>query len=146
MIRGTMMKAKASDVHELQVAAELSSLDRIRGFLEKTMEGVALSEEERLRIALALHEICVNIIRYAYPGAKGGISLKIWRNRRKVFLEIRDKGIPFDPRKKAVPDPRKKIKAGEKSGWGIFLSRSLMDEFAYRRAGGENVLTIAKKI
>ncbi|MDD8015121.1 MAG: ATP-binding protein [Acidobacteriota bacterium] len=146
MVRETYMKAKASNVHELHVAAELSSLDKVRGFLEKTMEGLSLSEEERLRIALSLHEICVNIIRYAYPGAKGGISLKIWQNRHKVFLEIRDKGIPFDPRKKATPDPRKKIKAGEKSGWGIFLSRSLMDEYAYRRAGGENILTIAKKI
>jgi anti-sigma regulatory factor (Ser/Thr protein kinase) len=88
----------------------------------------------------------VNIIRYAYPNDKGEIFLKIWQSDGKMFLEIRDWGVPFDPRGLDEPDIQEIIKSEKKGGLGVFLSRKLMDGFDYKREKDQNVLTIYKTI
>jgi len=72
--------------------------------------------------------------------------LKIWTQEEKVFLEISDSGIHFDPSKAGKPDFENILKEGNKGGLGIFLSRKLMDGFKYRREGDQNILTMYKII
>ena len=83
-------------------------------------------------------EICVNIIRYAYPETRGEIHLKNWKENKKFYLEISDEGIPFDPRVAEEPDLEKMISNGKKGGFGIFLARKLMDGFDYKREKNQN--------
>ena len=123
---------------------ELAELDKMRGFLKDCLKGLDISEKDYFKIELALLEICINIIRYAYPQQKGEISLKTWQDDGKVFIEIRDKGVPFDPRTLKKPDIRELVRSEKKGGFGIFLSRSFMDGFDYRRENDQNVLTIYK--
>jgi len=130
----------------LKIASELAELDKMRSFLKKSLEGLTISDKDYFKIELALLEICVNIIMYAYPHDKGEISLKAWQSEGKMFLEIRDWGIPFDPREIEEPDIKKIIRDERKGGLGVFLSRKLMDGFDYKREKDQNVLTIYKII
>ncbi len=130
----------------LRVKSELKAVEKIRSFLREVLSSAALSEEAYYLIELSLLEMCINIVRYAYPQGKGDIRLKVWLSEGKVFFEIRDKGIPFDPRKVEPPDVENMATEGRAGGLGIFLSRTLMDGFDYRREGDENVLTMFKKI
>ena len=130
----------------LKILGDLAELDKMRSFLKKSLKGLGISDKDYFKIELALLEICINIIRYAYPNDKGEIFLKAWQNEGKMFLEIRDWGIPFDPRKLEEPDIREIIRSEKRGGLGVFLSRKLMDGFDYKREKDQNVLTIYKKI
>lgn len=130
----------------LTVQADLKDVDRVRGFLRANLRGLHLSEEDMMRIELSLHEIFVNIAMYAYPEGQGSMSLRIWHEGRTLHMEFRDRGVPFNPSEQPAPDLDEKIRRGTKGGLGIFLFKTLMDGYAYRREDGENVLTISKKV
>lgn len=130
----------------ITIHSELAELPKIRNFLRKNLKNVSLSEEVYYSFELALVEICINIIRYAFPQEKGHIHVKIWIQDRTIFLEIRDKGIAFDPTKAKRPVLQDIMRNEQKGGLGIFLSRKLMDGFKYRRENAQNILTINKSI
>ena len=130
----------------LKIASDLAEVERVRGFLRESLEGLHLTENAYYIIELSLLEICINIIRYAYPEEKGEIFLKTWEEDEKIFLEIRDKGIPFDPTESEAPDIDEILRNERKGGLGIFLARELMDGFSYERKSDQNVLTMYKTV
>jgi len=130
----------------LRVKSELIEIEKVRIFLEETLKGLKLSEEAYYLIELSLLEMCINIIRYAYPEEKGDIFLKIWNQDERIFFEIRDRGIPFDPREAPEPDIQDMVNQGQTGGLGIFLSRQLMNGFEYRREDNQNILIMNKRI
>jgi len=135
------------DMKEIRVAAKLREIDRVRGFLKDAIADLPLGEEDRFRVELALHEICVNIVRYAYPRARRGeMVVRIWRDKDSLFIEVRDRGIPFNPVQKKNPDLLVKLRRGIPGGLGVYFFKTLMDGLSYRRARGENILTVRKAI
>ena len=130
----------------LRIKSELSEIEKVRIFLEETLKDLKLSEEAYYLIELSLLEMCINIVRYAYPEEKGDIFLKIWSQDEKIFFEIRDWGIPFDPRETPDPDIQDMVNQGQTGGLGIFLSRQLMNGFEYRREDNQNILIMHKSI
>jgi len=133
-------------MNTLEVNSELSEINKIRAFLKRNLRVLNISEEDFYIIELSLLEICINIIRYAYPGKKGKIFLKTWRELKKVYLEIRDDGIPFDPRETKKPDIQEIVNSEKKGGLGVFLTRKLMDGLDYKRENNQNILTLYKVI
>jgi anti-sigma regulatory factor (Ser/Thr protein kinase) len=129
----------------LRVKSELSELEKIRGFLKDCLQKYNLGEEDFFRVELALVEMCTNIMRYAYPSVDGEIYLKAWHEDARFYLQIRDDGIPFDPRDVKKPSIREMIDREQMGGLGIFLARRLMDGFDYRREDDQNILTMFKK-
>ncbi len=137
----------SEDAKELKVAAKLKEIDCVRGFLQDAIAGLPFDEEDRLKIELALHEICVNIVRYAYPrGRKGDMIIRIWRDADSLFIEVRDTGIPFNPVRKKNPDLLVKLRRGIPGGLGVYFFKTLMDGLSYRRVGGQNILTVRKSL
>ena len=141
-----LTEEKNPGMKTLTIKSELAELERMRNFLKEYLDGLKISDKDYFKIELALLEICVNIIRYAYPQSNGDIQIKVWRDEGKMYIEIRDKGVPFDPRKLESPDIDDIIRKEETGGLGVFLSRSLMDGFDYKRENDHNVLTIYKDI
>jgi len=132
---------------ELSVPADLKEVDRVRAFLREAIAGLPLDDEARLKVELALHEICVNIARYAYPeGRRGEMAVRIWQEGDSLFIEVRDRGIPFNPVRKKNPDLMVKLRRGVPGGLGVYFFKTLMDGLSYRRAGGQNILTVRKAI
>jgi len=141
-----MCDKKISRARTLKMENDLADLDKIRDFLKKNLSGLNISDKDYFKIELSLLEICINIIRYAYPLKQGEILLKTWQDDEKIFFEIRDSGIPFDPRTLKKPDIKEIIRSERKGGFGVFLSRTFMDGFDYKRENNKNVLTIYKII
>lgn len=130
----------------LTVKSNLAELNKIRAFLKANLSVLSISENDYYTIELSLLEICVNIIRYAYPEDRGEIHLRTWKDNNRFYLEISDEGVPFDPRQVEEPDVEKIISNGQKGGFGIFIARKLMDGFDYKREKDRNILTIYKTI
>ena len=130
----------------LKLKSDLAEIEKVRGFLEATLKNLNLTEEAYYIIELSILEICINVIRYAYPKEKGNILLKIWNREGKIYFEIRDWGVPFDPREIPDPDVQEMVRHGQTGGLGIFLSRQLMNGVEYNREGDQNVLLMYKSI
>jgi serine/threonine-protein kinase RsbW len=129
----------------IRLAAVLGEIDRARAFLRDTVAGVAFSEEDLFRLELALSEICINIVRYAYPEAPGEMAIRVWDDGAAVYVEFADEGKPFDPRTTPEPTLETMMRGERKGGLGIYLARKLSDSFDYRRDDGRNIVTISKK-
>jgi anti-sigma regulatory factor (Ser/Thr protein kinase) len=132
-------------MNTLTVESELRELDKVRAFLKTNLAGLDLSEEDVYKVELSLVEMCSNIMRYAYPGKKGEIVVSAWHDDGKFYLEVRDSGVPFDPRHVKRPTLEEMISREQMGGLGIFLARKLMDGFLYRREDDQNVLVMYKK-
>ena len=130
----------------LRVQSRLSELNKVRAFIKRNLQVLPISEEDYYVIELSILEICINIIRYAYPENPGDIRMKTWKEGNRIFMEIRDDGIPFDPRRSKKPDIQEIMKTGRKGGLGVFLTKKLMDGFDYRREDDQNILTMYKRI
>lgn len=141
-----MEEKEESRLNSLKITSDLAELDKVRDFLKENLQHLNISDKDYFKIELSLLEVCVNIMLYAYPEEKGDILIKAWLQEGRMFLEIRDSGIPFDPRKLDVPDIDKIIRQQKKGGLGVFISRTLMDGFDYKREDNQNVLLIYKKI
>ena len=136
-----------TDVREIVVPAVLEAVDRVRRFLKDYVAGLGLDEEDSLKVELALHEICVNVAMYAYPEEpRGEMIVRLWRDDGTLVIEVRDKGVPFNPVKKKNPDLLVKLRRGLPGGLGVYFYRTLMDGLSYRRTRGENVLTVRKTL
>jgi len=132
-------------MNTLTVQSELRELDKVREFLKKNLADLDLNEEEIYRVELSLVEMCSNIMRYAYPEGNGEIVINLWHEEGRFYLEVRDSGLPFDPRQVKRPTLEEMISREQMGGLGIFLARKLMDGFLYRREDDQNVLIMYKK-
>jgi len=123
---------------------KISEVAKIRNFLNAALSKVPLSEEVFYWLELSTVEMSINVIRYAFP-EEDSFSISVWFDKQTVYVEIRDKGIPFDPSNMKSPVIEDIIKVRKEGGFGIFLARRLMDGFQYQRKEGENILTMIKK-
>ncbi len=136
--------AEHAESESLTIPASLDEIDQVRAFLKERLRDVPFQGDDLFRLDLALFEILVNIVRYGYPDSAGEIRVDLRIESKAVRVEIRDHGIPFDP--KAAPPPvLDDILGGDKiGGLGIHLAKTFTDEMIYRREGAENVLILRK--
>lgn len=98
-------------------------------------------------VRLALEEVVVNVIHYAYEDAlEREIAVRMVVKEGEIVLEVRDDGRPFNPLDAPPPDLDKPPEERGVGGLGIFLARKFMDSVEYARVGGENVLVMKKII
>lgn len=98
-------------------------------------------------LRLALEEVVVNVIDYAYPEDETGeVLIMADSNRQEVRFTIVDSGFPFDPTSVLEPDTTLDAQKRPIGGLGILLSRKLTDSVSYTRRDGKNVLSLTKTI
>ncbi|MFA6597418.1 MAG: SpoIIE family protein phosphatase [Ignavibacteriaceae bacterium] len=98
------------------------------------------------KLRLVMEEILVNAISYSFPDEKSHyIQIKIKSYVGNVVMEFLDDGVEFNPLD--VPEPKDiPLEERKPGGIGIYLVKTLMDKFEYRRINGKNKLTVSKKL
>ena len=101
-----------------------------------------------LELDMIVEEIFINIASYAYGEKEGlaSIDLSINDSADMLTMTFRDSGIPYDPLKKESPDITSGAMDRAVGGLGIFLVQKYADGMSYEYKGGENCLTIRKKL
>jgi anti-anti-sigma factor len=96
-------------------------------------------------INLAIEELVVNVIRYAYiDDGEHAIDVGLGVIDEQIILEIRDSGRPFDPRQAPPHDPdAEDLQAG---GLGLILVLDLVDTLTYRRENDKNHVRVCVRI
>ena len=128
--------------------AKAEALNDVLDFVEQKLDSFGCPMKIMTAICVALEEVCVNVAHYAYGDSAGDMNLGIGFDEvnRAVTFRMTDKGIPFDPLKKADPDITQSAEEREIGGLGIFIVKKTMDSMTYAYENGENILTMIKKI
>lgn len=98
-------------------------------------KGLILSSEEAL----------VNIIEHGYRRKPGTIEISVEKEEGCVSIVIKDSAPAFNPLLyKKIPDTSSSLEERKEGGLGIPLMRKYLDEIAYERKQGFNILTLKK--
>lgn len=122
----------------------VSEIRRMSEWLDAALHQLAVPAELLFRFDLSANEAVTNIICYAYPeNGSHEITLQLSVSAAAVSLTIEDDGAPFNPL--AAPPHVQPASLEEASigGLGIDLIRRFMDDCAYVRRNGRNVLKMS---
>lgn len=126
--------------------ARLENLPRWIGPVLAVAQSLAMAEERRQHLELAMEESLVNIINHAYPGTTGQVQVDCRVEADRLVVEITDEGIAFDMTAADAADLSADIMTRRVGGLGIHLVRRLMDAVNYQRDGDRNRLQLALRI
>lgn len=130
---------------ELKFKNEEQELSRVAGFMEEVCDELQLDPHLAMKLQLAIEEMVVNVISYAYPkGSFADISLTVEADGKELTLVLSDSGVPFDPTAKDDPDLDVDPMDREQGGMGILIVKNIMNEVSYQRLGDTNQLTMKK--
>ena len=130
---------------ELLVAARRDEIGRVAAALDELAGRLGLSRDAVADMQVALDEVLVNVISYAYPEPGEHRIEVVLRARPDVIeAEVTDDGVPFDPLALDAPQRDAPLQRRSVGGLGIHFVRSLMSEVTYRRAGSRNTLVLRR--
>lgn len=131
----------------LVIRNDVREVKKFSAFIKKVMEKIGVETSLARQFRLAVEEAVVNVIDYAYPaGQEGEIEVRMMFDGETLKTVIIDSGVAFDPTAKERADTSLSAEDRQIGGLGILLVRELMDSINYERAGGQNFLTLIKKI
>ena len=135
-----------SNQFELKIDSELENLSVIADFIATTMKQLGI-EEGVNEVQTAVDEACTNIMKYAYSGGGGIITISCELQDNDFVTTIRDSGRPLDPSAVPPPDLEADLEERRVGGLGIYLMMRLMDEVSYNfDAGKGNTLIMRKRV
>lgn len=126
----------------LTIAASFGALAELPSFVASVAAG--LEEVAVSQVALALHELCTNIIRHAYAGSEGTIYVEASCDPHMLTFVIRDQA-PREyaaPQHITLPNPRELAEAG----WGMYIVHQLMSQVEYRQLGNGNEWVLKRNL
>ena len=127
--------------------ADISQVEALGDFVKSVTGRLGFSDKAARGLRLAVEEIVVNVMNYAFPEEeKGDIRVDARSDGKDIRLVISDAGVPFDPTETDPADTTLSVEDRPIGGLGIFLARGMADSINYERIDGRNVLTLKKKI
>ncbi len=128
---------------QLKLPAQIEHLTNIVEFVSKCSKEQGFDPKRIQEIELALEEVVVNVLNYAYKHKIGDVQVICGIDDDDRFIiEIIDSGIAFDPLSAENPELSAGISDREVGGLGVFLVKQLMDDIHYRRDGDKNILRL----
>ncbi len=135
-------------MRELVVPATIEELPHVQEFVTGQLEEINCPMKIQFQIELAVEEIFVNIVNYAYRPEIGeaAILCEVTEDPLQVIISFLDHGKPFDPLKRQEADTSVDALEEREGGLGILLVKKNMDDVSYRYEDGKNILVIRKNL
>ena len=132
----------------LTVPAELEQLQNVQDFISGELENCDCPMKAQFQIEMAVEEIFVNIVSYAYHPEAGEATIRcaVEEEPLQVTIQFLDHGKPFDPLAKKDADTSGEALEEREGGLGILMVKKSMDDVRYEYENGKNVLTIRKRL
>ncbi len=127
-------------------SADLKNLAAIRDFVREQATALQVDPDVIPDIILAVDESTTNIIEHGYNGRPGEVEVEIRPEAPALVICLRDQAPLFDPTRLPPPDVSLPLEKRPLGGVGVYLTRHMMDEVAYRvTPQGGNELTLVKR-
>lgn len=133
---------------ELTLEATLENLEKVLGFVEEQLKTNGCCAKALVQVQIAVEEIYVNIVHYAYRTETGMVTIKVCIGGKPVQAAVTfiDRGIPYNPLSNEDPDTNLSAEKRKIGGLGIFIVKKSMDDVKYVYSQGQNILTICKSL
>lgn len=127
---------------------DINELKKLNVLLYRMTRLFDLSDAFVDTLNLALEEVIVNVINYAYPNDNENHQFDLITKvlNHEITFELIDDGIPFDPTSRPEVDINAPLEERSVGGLGIHLVRQIMDSMEYKRLHERNVLILKKRI
>ena len=120
-----------------------TAADETTQFLEEN----SVSADAVFATNLAIEELVTNIVKYGYDDTDAHeILIEFAINDGQLRIVISDDGHEFNPFDQPEPDTSLPAEDRPIGGLGIHFVRNLLDDCAYCRADGKNIVTLRKKL
>ena len=130
---------------KITTAAKIENIDSIADPVDAELEAREWPLRIRMQVRMAIDELVTNVASYAYQPGTGDVTVCADFEGEDLVLTFTDSGTPYDPTKAREPDVTLPAEERPIGGLGLFLVRKAMDDVAYRREDGKNILTVRKK-
>ena len=134
----------------LKVFAKKEELEKVQTFIDTILEEQQFSMQAILQVDIAIEELFVNIVYYAYSDDVEEadriveVVCKI-SSEDTIEIELKDGGKEFNPLEKKDPDITASLEEREIGGLGIYMVKKSMDGVEYERKNLQNIIRIYKK-
>jgi len=141
---------KPAHAIELWIDSRLDSLDLVGAAVSGIASSLDFDASGSYHIELCVIEAVSNSIRHAYHGKPGHpVRVRLAVDAERLEIRIADQGTPMPEERRAPPalevDPANPEAISE-GGRGIFLLHTLMDEVAFEREDGWNLVILSKSL
>ena len=129
-----------------QIRSSRSNIKEIEKLLLSVNEEFRLPEEQFNNVLIAVSELLLNAIVHGNKqDEKKLVKFAVGFDDKKMIISIVDEGNGFDESK--MYDPTLEENILKTSGRGMFIVKSLVDDFSYKKTkeGFEIILTVKKK-
>lgn len=110
-----------------ELIASSEVLSPFRNELRQLLSQAGWEKKTVDEVLLAVDEALTNIIRHAYQGKSGRMSVDVDASSEKIEIILEDQGQKFDPTQVPPPElPRQKP-----GGLGVHFIRTIMDQVIY---------------
>jgi len=125
----------------------LDSLAPVRAYVTEAGRAAGLDAARIYNLCLAVDEIATNVVLHGYEevGLKGDIAVEALQERGRLIIRLLDHGQTYDPGEVPGPDLKNPLKQ-ENGGWGLFLSKTMVDEFDYTSSDSGNIHLFAVRL
>lgn len=137
---------KGAPARLLSLPGQRSSVPVLIDGLTEISRELGLSDDLHDDLELVIEELFTNVADYGELPEDGIIEVRIERRRSILAVEIRDRGIAFNPLDHPPPDLDSPIEERRIGGLGIHFLRHKSDRRCYARIEGANVLRFAKRL
>jgi serine/threonine-protein kinase RsbW len=118
----------------------LDSLEPVRAYVAEAARDAGLDPHRVYSLCLAVDEIATNIVLHGYEeaGLEGDIVVEALEEPGQLIIRLLDHGRTYDP--ELVPEPDLANPLNQPTGgWGVFLSKTGVDQFSYTSTDSGNV-------
>lgn len=138
-------------VERLSLPATVDALGEVARFVGELGAAAGLPADRAYKLRLAAEEIATNIVTHGYaePGAGSNgagpprFVVEGAADGGRVWIRLVDTAPRFDPTATGDPvDLDRPLAERQVGGLGIYLVRSVLDDFRYEHADGENRTTL----
>ena len=118
----------------------LDSLAPVRAYVGEAARAAGLDPVRIYNLCLAVDEIATNVVLHGYEeaGLKGDIIVAAFQEPGQLIIRLLDHGRTYDPAQVPQPDIENALEQ-RSGGWGIFLSKTGVDQFDYTSSDSANV-------
>ncbi len=141
--------AEQANMRRMVIYNKLEESAKLVPFMDMVATEIDMPLDIKNALNLALEEVLVNVIQYAYPPEttkKISLTARWTDDKKHVDFTLKDCGKAFDPLQADVADTDLSLEERPIGGLGILLMRDIMDTVGYQRLNGENILKMGKDL
>jgi anti-sigma regulatory factor (Ser/Thr protein kinase) len=135
-------------VSEHRLRNDPAEARQLAGWVQDFVRHANLPDAVGKAIDLALEECVTNVFAYGWNDGHEHavlIRFKADSDQGNAQVEIEDDGREFNPLTAPPVDLAQPLERRPVGGLGVHMVRQIMDEVAYRREEGRNILTLTKR-